>query len=55
MDRATAGEMMGRFRRLLPTCTLVVATHDPTLITEAFVGALRVTLEAGPPVPALRG
>ena len=46
---------MEHLRRLLPASTLVVVTHDPTLITEVFVGTLRVTLEAGPPVPVLRG
>jgi ABC-type transport system involved in cytochrome bd biosynthesis fused ATPase/permease subunit len=56
VDRATAGELMGRLRRFLPTSTLVVATHDPTLVTEAFAGFVRVALGAGAPVPAaMRG
>jgi hypothetical protein len=47
--------MLGHLRRFLLASTLVVAAHDPTLVTEAFVGTFRVTFEAGALVPALRG
>jgi ABC-type multidrug transport system fused ATPase/permease subunit len=58
VDRGTAEEMMGHIRRLLPTSTLVVAAHDPTLVTEAHdAGVVRVVLgAAGAAVPAtMRG
>jgi ABC-type transport system involved in cytochrome bd biosynthesis fused ATPase/permease subunit len=55
VDRGTAAEMLGHLRRFLLASTLVVAAHDPTLVTEAFVGTFRVTFEAGALVPALRG